>query len=134
MANEGNRPQPLTASLGEQLRGKAQSEQQANAKRQADERRQQGLDRRKAEERELALRHSGGALRPRPRRAYPETPSSTWGWAVVVTLLIGLLSGVRGKKLLLGTGALVLAARFVAGASGRAERDRLLAGNAATAR
>jgi hypothetical protein len=132
MANQGDRS-GLSASVGEQLREKAQAERQAGAERASGQRRQEGLERHKAEEREAALRHSGGDPRPRPRQASDDTPPNAWWWAGAATLAIGFASGARGRQLLFGTGFLLLAARAVVAALQRAERERLLAANAATA-
>jgi Flp pilus assembly protein TadB len=120
--------------VGEQLREKAQAERQAGTERASEERRQEQLERHKAEERELALRHSGGERRPRPRQAYRDTPPNAWWWAGAATLVIGFVSGARGRQLLLGTGVLLLTARAIVRALDRAEHERLLAANAATAR
>jgi hypothetical protein len=133
MPNEQDRPEPLTASVSEQLRGKAEAELQADAQRQAEERRREGLERHMADERERALRHGGGEHGVRPRSAYPETPPSTWWIAGAATMLVGFLCGVRGKRLLTGTATILLLARVVRVARDRAERARLLAGSAATA-
>jgi hypothetical protein len=125
MANEGD-PSGLSASVGEQLRGKAEAERQASAERASEASRQQRVERQKAEEREVALRHSAGARKPRPRQAYGDTPPNAWWWSAVAMLLVGFVSGVRGRRLLIGTLTLVLGARIVAAALRRAEEERLL--------
>lgn len=59
----GDRPtgvgEPLTASVVEQLRQKARTEQELEASRAADEQREQKIDRLKEEQQAVSLQHAG---------------------------------------------------------------------------
>jgi hypothetical protein len=113
----GSDDAPLTASVGEQLVEKADADQDAAAARDAEEQRHARVERRKADERDVVLRHTGGERRLRPRRDLPigarrrpATRRRSALWAGAAVLAVAAVGGVG--RALLAAGVIVARERL----------------------
>jgi hypothetical protein len=114
MADDGRagKDQPLTASVVEQLREKAHLDEASAAEARASERQHERVARRKAEEQETVLQHTGGERRLRPPRAAVAGGAAEWAWIGVAgagAALAGVGLARRGGLALLLAGVALVA-------------------------
>lgn len=106
--------EPLSASVGEQLREKAHQEREAAGEAQASGRQRERVERRKSTERREVLRHTGGERRVRPRRdAGGRRGGGDVAWVGVAgagAFLAAVGLAREGGLLLVAAGALLVAA------------------------
>lgn len=120
---ESNPGEPLAATVGEQLREKAELEQRSDEERRASDRQHEQVERKKADEREAVLRHTGGEKRLRPRRTARgpgESRTRLPSWAVPAAIVAGMWF-TRRSRLVLVAGVAVGAALIAARAQERIE-------------
>jgi biotin carboxyl carrier protein len=104
----------LEATVGEQLRAKAEQELKAEEAKHEDERRHAQVEHKKADERAVALMHTGGKRRVKPPRAArakaaaapgaPVAGSDASRWMIGAALAAVVLANVGKRGLLVRAG------------------------------